>query len=86
MFARVAYGFVVYGGRLSGLVNCSHEVCMVVSIGAVSLGSFLSSELAGRSRVVLRVSREVQREVLGPGLSPFGSLAHITLVGWIWIV
>ena len=85
-FAKVAYGFVVHGGRLSGAMNCSHEVCMVVSRGVVSFGSFLSSEIAGRSRVALRVSREVRRGVLGPGLSPFGSLAMVTLVGWIWSV
>ena len=71
------------GERLSGFMNYSHEVCMVVSRGVVSLGSFLSSEIAGRTRVALRVSREVRREVLGPGLSPFGSLAKITLAGWI---
>jgi hypothetical protein len=39
---------------------------MVVSRGVVSLGSFLSSEVAGRIRVALRVSREVRRNVLGP--------------------
>ena len=55
---------------------------MVVSRGSVvSLGSFLSSEVAGRSRVALRVSKEVRRVVLEPGLSLFGSLAMITLVG-----
>ena len=31
-----------------------------------------------------RVSMEVRRAVLGPGLSPFGSLAKMTLVGWVW--
>ena len=61
-------------------------MCIVVSRGVVPLGSFLNSEVAGRSRVALRVSREVQREVLGPGLSPFGSLAMMALVGWIWSV
>ena len=59
---------------------------MVVSRGVGSLGSFLSSVQAGRRRVALRVSREARREVLGPGLSPLGSLAMITLVGWIWSV
>ncbi len=71
------------GGRLSGVNNFSHEACMVVSRGVVSLGSFLCSVVAGRNRVALRVSREILREVLGPGLSPFGSLVMITLVGWI---
>ena len=85
-FARFTYEFVVYGGRFSGLMNCNHEVCMVVSRGVVSLGSFLSSELAGKSRVALRVSMEVRRIVLGPGLSPFGSLAMITLVGWKYLI
>ena len=45
----------------------------------VSLGSFLCFVVDGRSRVALRVSREVRREVLGPGLSPIGSLVVITL-------
>jgi len=85
-FARMACEFVVCGGRLSGVMNGSHEVCMVVSRGVVSLGSFLSSEVAGKSRVALWVSKEVRREVLGIGASPFGSLAMITLVGWIWSV
>ena len=76
----------MYERRLSGLVNCSHEVCMVVSRGAVSLGSFLSSEGAGRSRVAQGLSREVRREVLGPSLSPFGSSAMMMLVGWTWSV
>ena len=84
VFARVAYEFVLYGGRLSGVMNCSHEVCMAVSRGVVSSRGFMSSEVAGRSRVALRVSREIQREVLGHGLSPFKSLAMITPVGWMW--
>ena len=70
-------------GRLSGVMNLSHEACKVVSRGVVSLGSFLSSVVVGRSKVALRVSREVRREVLGPGLSPFGNQAMITLLGWI---
>jgi hypothetical protein len=85
-FARVAYKFVVCGGRLSGVLNGSPEVCMVVSRGVMSLGSFPSSEVAGRSRVALRVSREARREVLGPGVSLFESLAMITPVGLIWSV
>jgi len=67
-------------GRLLVVINCFHEVCMVVSRGVLPEGSSLSSVDAGRSRVALRVSRKVQREVLGPGLSPFGNLAMITLV------
>ena len=59
------------------------EVCMVVSRGVVSLGSFLCFVVAGRSSVALRVSREVRRAVLGPVLSPFGSLAMSTFVGEI---
>ena len=27
-FSRVAYEFVVYVGRLSGVINCFHEECM----------------------------------------------------------
>ena len=71
------------GGRLSGVKNFSHETCMVVSRCVVSLGSFMSSVFAGRSKVTLGVSREVRREVLWFGLSPFGNLAMITLMGWI---
>ena len=69
--------------ELSGMINGSHEVCMVVSRGVVSLGNFMSSVVARRSRVALRVSIEARRAVLGPGLSPFGSMAMITLVGWM---
>ena len=55
----------------------------MVSSGVVSMGNFLSSVAVGRSRVDVRVSSEVRREVLNPGLSPFGSLAMITFVGWM---
>ena len=82
-FIRLAYEFVVCGRRLTGVINCFHEACMVASRGVLSEGSFLSSVDAGRRRVALRVYREVQREVLGPSLSPFGNLAVITLVGWM---
>jgi hypothetical protein len=41
------------------MMNFSHEVCMVVSRGVVSLGSFRSFVFAGRNKVALRVSREV---------------------------
>ena len=54
---------------------------MVVSRGLVSLGSFLCFVVAGRSSVALRMSKEVRRAVLGPVLSPFGSLAMSTFVG-----
>ncbi len=54
---------------------------MVVSRGVVSLGSFLCSVVAGRSSVALSVSREVRRAVLGPILSPLGSLAMSAFVG-----
>ena len=68
-------------GRLSGVINFIHEVCMVVSWGVVSLGSFLCYVLEGRSRVALMVSREVRRAVFGHVLSAFGSLAKSTFVG-----
>jgi hypothetical protein len=58
---------------------------MVISC-VLSLGSFRSSVVVGRSRVALRVSKEVWIEVLGPGLSALGSLAMMTLVGWMWSV
>ena len=65
------------------MMDFSHEVCVVVSRDVVSLGSFLSFVVVGKSEVALRVSREVRREVLGLVLSPFGNLAMIMLVGWI---
>ncbi len=59
---------------------------MVVSRGVVSFGNFLCSVVAGRSSVARRVSREVRRAVLGPGLSPLGSLAMSAFVGEMWRV
>jgi hypothetical protein len=56
---------------------------MVVSRGAVSEDNFLSFVDAGRMRVALSVSMEVRREVLGHGLSPFGNLARIAVMGWM---
>ena len=50
----------------------------------LAFGSFLCSVLAGRSRVALKVSMDVRSVVFGPGLSPFGSFASITLVGELW--
>ena len=70
-------------GRLSGVINYFHEACMVVSRGVESEGSFLNSVDAGKMRVALRVSIEVRREVLGPGLSPFGKRVMNTVVGWM---
>ena len=54
---------------------------MVVSRGVASLDSLLCFVVAGRSSVALSVSREVRRDVLGPGLSPLGSLAMSAFVG-----
>jgi hypothetical protein len=81
VFIRLAYEYGLCEGRLSGVMNFIQEVCIVVHMGVVSLGSFLCSVVAGRSRVALRVSREVRRAVLGPVVSPFGSLAMSTFVG-----
>ena len=64
-------------------MNFSHVICMVVSKGDVSLGSFICSVVEGRSRVALRVSMDVLREILLPGLPPLGSRANLTLVGWM---
>ena len=80
-FIRVAEEFGLCGRRLSGVMNFSQDVCMVVSRGVVSLGSFMCFVVARRSSVALRVSMEVRRAVLDPVLSPFGSLAIITFVG-----
>ena len=73
----------MYGGGLLGVMNCSHEEYIMMSRGVVSLDSFLSSVVSGRSKVALRVSWEVRREDLGPSLSPFGNMAMMMLVGWI---
>ena len=54
---------------------------MVVCRGVVSLDSFMCFVVAGSSSVALRVSMEVRRAVLGPVMSPFGSLAMIAFVG-----
>ena len=66
---------------MSDLTNPSHEECMVVSSCVMSLGSFLSSEEAERSRVALRESREIRGYVLVPGLPSLRSLTMITMVG-----
>ncbi len=71
---------------LSGLMYVCHDVCMAVSRGVVSLGSFLCSVVEGRSRVARSVSSEVLRAVFGPGLSAFGSLAMSTFVSDMWRV
>ncbi len=71
------------GERWSVGMNFSHVVCMVVRKGDVSFGSFICSVVEGRSRVALRVSMDVLREILCPGLSPLGSRANITLMGWM---
>ena len=54
---------------------------MVVSRGVVSFGSFLCYVVAGMRTVALSGSREVRRAVLGPVLSPLGSLAMSAIVG-----
>ena len=68
-------------GKVSVLMYFSHDVCMLVCWGVVSLGSFLCSVVEGRRRMALKVSREVRRAVLGPVLSAFGSLDSSTSVG-----
>ena len=68
-------------GRLSGVMILIQEARMVVSGGVVSLGNLLCSVVAGRSSLALRVSREARRAVLGPVLSPLGSLATSAFVG-----
>ena len=81
VFIRPAQEFSLCVGRLSGAMHLIQEVCMVVSRGVVSSGNFLCYVVAGRSSVALRVSREVRRAVLGPILSPFGSLTMSAVVG-----
>ena len=60
--------------------------CIRVALVVLGFGIFLRSVVAGRSRVALRVSMAVQSAVLGPGLSPLGSLANIMFVGEMWYV
>ena len=52
----------------------------------LGFGSVLCSAVAGRSKVVLRLSMVVRSAVFGTGLSPLGSLASIMLVGEMWYV
>ena len=59
VFISLAKKFGLCEGRLSGMMNFIQEVCMVVSKGVVSLGSFLCSVVASSSSLALRVSREV---------------------------
>jgi hypothetical protein len=75
VFVKLAYEFGLREGKLSGVMTSVQEVCMGMSRGVLSLGSFLCSVVVGRSIVALRVSIEVQRAVLEHVLSPFGSLA-----------
>ena len=56
---------------------------MEVIRGEESFGSFLCYVVEGRSKVARRVSMEVLRDILLPGLSPLGRRAIITLVGWM---
>ncbi len=74
------------GGKLSGLMYVCQDVCMMVSRGVESLGSFLCSVVEGKRRVARSVSREVRRAVFGPDLCAFGSLAMSTFVGEMWRV
>ena len=62
-------------------MNFSQEMCMVVSRGVVSLGSFLCSVVASINSVSMRVYKEVRRAVLKPVLSPFSSLALSAFIG-----
>jgi len=81
VFIKLAYEFGLCEGRLSDVMKFVQDVCIEVHMGVVSLGSFLFYLVAGRSKVALTVTREVRRAVLGPVLSPFGSLATNTFVG-----
>jgi hypothetical protein len=83
-FASWAWELVVCDGRFSGFMNGSRDKCAIVERGVVSLGSFLSSEEAGRRRLARSESIVVQRNVSIPAsLSPLGSLAMMSLVGCI---
>ena len=66
------------------LMYLCHEGCIIVEVGAGSLGSLLCSVSASRSRVALRVFIAICRCSLGLVLIPLGHLAMTTLVGWMW--
>ena len=83
VWVRVVYVVVLCEGMCVVVMYLCHEVCMVVSFGITSFGNLRCSVLEGRSRVARRVSMEVRRAALAPGLSPLGSLAITTVVGCI---
>jgi hypothetical protein len=58
--------------------------CMIVDVGVMSFGSFLFSVLAGWMSVALRVFIAVFSSSFGLVLLPFGSLAIVAGVGWMW--
>ena len=58
--------------------------CIKVAFVVLGFGSFLCSVVAGSMKIALRVSIAVRSVDLGPGLSPLGSLASMTLVGEMW--
>ncbi len=67
------------------MLRYGYEVWWIrVAFVVLGFGSFLCSVVAGRSKGVLRVSMVVRSVVFGPGLSPLGSLASMTLVGEMW--
>ncbi len=71
-------------GRLSFAMCVCHEGCMRVDVWAGSLGSFLCFVTASCRRVALRMSTAVRSLILGLVLIPFGNLASIASVGWMW--
>ena len=76
----------MYSEMFSGIMNGNHVGCIGVTRGVVYIGSFLSSEEAGRNRVALKESMVVRRVALVSGLSQLGSLAMVTSVGCMWRV
>ena len=58
--------------------------CIRVAFEVLALGSFLCSVVARRSKVAIRVSMDMWSAVFGPGLSPLGGIASMTLVGEMW--
>ena len=70
----------------SVLMYWCHVGCMIVDVGVMSFGSFLFSVLAGWMSVALRVLIAVFSCSFGLVLLPFGSLAIVAGVGWMWYV
>ena len=74
----------MWSGMSTLLMYWCHVGCMMVDVGVMSFGSFLFSVLAGWMSVALRVLIIVFSCSFGLVLLPFGSLAIVAGVSWMW--